>query len=159
MHKQKHSNEIITKKENIVILAGLKAFRVFWETGLQRILRIRIYCIPVDELVLLGNHRDAWVFGAADASSGTAAMMELSRVLGVQLKKGNLRDTLFFFYKNVEAEINQNFKSMNIPGWESVKDVFFFIFFALWTSVFNAVCKTKFIKSWLARHFFAASII
>ncbi|XP_078359878.1 glutamate carboxypeptidase 2-like isoform X1 [Oculina patagonica] len=41
-----------------------------------------------DELVLLGNHRDAWVFGAADASSGTAAMMELSRVLGEQLNKG-----------------------------------------------------------------------
>jgi len=41
-----------------------------------------------DELVLLGNHRDAWVFGAADASSGTAAMMELSRVLGKQLEKG-----------------------------------------------------------------------
>jgi len=38
--------------------------------------------------VLLGNHRDAWVFGAADASSGTAAMMELSRVLGKQLEKG-----------------------------------------------------------------------
>ena len=37
---------------------------------------------------MLGNHRDAWVFGAADASSGTAAMMELSRVLGEQLKKG-----------------------------------------------------------------------
>lgn len=38
--------------------------------------------------MLLGNHRDAWVFGAADASSGTAAMMELSRALGEQLKKG-----------------------------------------------------------------------
>ena len=37
---------------------------------------------------MLGNHRDAWVFGAGDASSGTAAMMELSRVLGEQLKKG-----------------------------------------------------------------------
>ena len=37
---------------------------------------------------MLGNHRDAWVFGAADASSGTAAMMERSRVLGEQLKKG-----------------------------------------------------------------------
>jgi len=37
---------------------------------------------------MLGNHRDAWVFGAADPSSGTAAMMELSRVLGEQLKKG-----------------------------------------------------------------------
>ena len=42
----------------------------------------------LDELVMLGNHRDAWVFGAADASSGSAAMMELSRVLGEQLKKG-----------------------------------------------------------------------
>ncbi|KAK2563784.1 N-acetylated-alpha-linked acidic dipeptidase 2 [Acropora cervicornis] len=41
-----------------------------------------------DELVMLGNHRDAWIFGAADPSSGTAAMMELSRVLGEQLKKG-----------------------------------------------------------------------
>lgn len=41
-----------------------------------------------DELVMLGNHRDAWIFGAADPSSGTAAMMELSRVLGEQIKKG-----------------------------------------------------------------------
>jgi len=31
--------------------------------------------------VLLGNHRDAWVFGAADPTSGTAVMMEVSRVL------------------------------------------------------------------------------
>lgn len=86
----KRSNEIITKKENVLTLFRLKAFRVFWETGLLTTLRRRIYSISVDELVLLGNHRDAWVFGAADASSGTAAMMELSRVLGVQLKKGNL---------------------------------------------------------------------
>ena len=31
--------------------------------------------------MLLGNHRDAWVFGAADPTSGTAVMMEVSRVL------------------------------------------------------------------------------
>lgn len=49
-----------------------------------------VYCFSLDELVMLGNHRDAWVFGAADASSGTAAMMELSRVLSEQLKKGTL---------------------------------------------------------------------
>lgn len=48
-------------------------------------------CPFVDELVLLGNHRDAWVFGAADASSGTAAMVELSRVIGEQLKKGTVQ--------------------------------------------------------------------
>ena len=38
--------------------------------------------------MLLGNHRDAWVFGAIDPSSGTAAMMELSRVFGSMVKKG-----------------------------------------------------------------------
>ena len=41
-----------------------------------------------DRYVLLGNHRDAWVFGAADPSSGTAAMMEVSRSMGVLLKQG-----------------------------------------------------------------------
>jgi N-acetylated-alpha-linked acidic dipeptidase len=24
-----------------------------------------------DEMILIGNHRDAWVFGAADPNSGT----------------------------------------------------------------------------------------
>lgn len=30
----------------------------------------------------MGNHRDAWVYGGGDPSSGTACMMEMSRVLG-----------------------------------------------------------------------------
>ncbi|XP_071551849.1 N-acetylated-alpha-linked acidic dipeptidase 2-like isoform X3 [Panulirus ornatus] len=34
-----------------------------------------------DRYVVLGNHLDAWIFGAVDPSSGTAAMLELSRVL------------------------------------------------------------------------------
>ena len=46
-----------------------------------------------DRLVLLGNHRDAWTFGAADASSGTAALMEISRKLGEMKEKG--RDNYF----------------------------------------------------------------
>jgi N-acetylated-alpha-linked acidic dipeptidase len=41
-----------------------------------------------DEWVLLGNHRDAWVFGAVDPSSGTAAMLELTRNLGELLRQG-----------------------------------------------------------------------
>jgi len=41
-----------------------------------------------DQWVILGNHRDAWVFGAVDPSSGTAAMLELTRNLGELLKKG-----------------------------------------------------------------------
>jgi N-acetylated-alpha-linked acidic dipeptidase len=41
-----------------------------------------------DEWVILGNHRDAWVFGAVDPSSGTAAMLELTRNLGELLRQG-----------------------------------------------------------------------
>ncbi|XP_031569805.1 N-acetylated-alpha-linked acidic dipeptidase 2-like [Actinia tenebrosa] len=41
-----------------------------------------------DRYVLLGNHRDAWVYGASDPSSGTAIMMELSRGVGELLKSG-----------------------------------------------------------------------
>jgi N-acetylated-alpha-linked acidic dipeptidase len=41
-----------------------------------------------DQWVILGNHRDAWVFGAVDPSSGTASMLELTRNLGEVLKQG-----------------------------------------------------------------------
>ncbi|RKY84856.1 hypothetical protein DRQ09_08010 [candidate division KSB1 bacterium] len=41
-----------------------------------------------DELVILGNHRDAWTFGAADPNSGTVVMLEIAKTLGKLLKKG-----------------------------------------------------------------------
>jgi N-acetylated-alpha-linked acidic dipeptidase len=41
-----------------------------------------------DEWVLIGNHRDAWVFGGVDPSSGTASMLELTRALGELAKNG-----------------------------------------------------------------------
>jgi N-acetylated-alpha-linked acidic dipeptidase len=41
-----------------------------------------------DEWVILGNHRDAWVYGGVDPSSGTAAMLEMTRNLGALLKQG-----------------------------------------------------------------------
>jgi N-acetylated-alpha-linked acidic dipeptidase len=49
--------------------------------------RIRGSELP-DEWVVLGNHRDAWVFGGVDPSSGTASMMEMTRALGELLKQG-----------------------------------------------------------------------
>jgi N-acetylated-alpha-linked acidic dipeptidase len=49
--------------------------------------RIRGSELP-DEWVVLGNHRDAWVFGGVDPSSGTASMMELTRSLGKLAKDG-----------------------------------------------------------------------
>ncbi len=41
-----------------------------------------------DEWVVAGNHRDAWVYGAVDPNSGTAAMLETVHGLGVLLKQG-----------------------------------------------------------------------
>jgi len=41
-----------------------------------------------DELVVVGNHRDAWVYGAVDPSSGTAAMLESVHGIGALLKQG-----------------------------------------------------------------------
>jgi N-acetylated-alpha-linked acidic dipeptidase len=49
--------------------------------------RIRGAELP-DEWIVLGNHRDAWVFGGVDPSSGTASMMELTRALGKLAKAG-----------------------------------------------------------------------
>jgi len=41
-----------------------------------------------EELVVLGNHRDAWVFGGVDPNSGTVAMLEVARGLGALLRDG-----------------------------------------------------------------------
>src|SRR5437870_756664 len=41
-----------------------------------------------DEWVIGGNHRDAWVYGAVDPNSGTAAMLEAARGIGELLKSG-----------------------------------------------------------------------
>jgi N-acetylated-alpha-linked acidic dipeptidase len=38
--------------------------------------------------VIAGNHRDAWVYGASDPNSGTAAMLETVHGLGVLLQQG-----------------------------------------------------------------------
>lgn len=41
-----------------------------------------------DEVVILGNHRDAWGPGAGDPGSGSAALNEVVRSFGVALKTG-----------------------------------------------------------------------
>ncbi|KAI8843049.1 hypothetical protein BC829DRAFT_446289 [Chytridium lagenaria] len=41
-----------------------------------------------DRAVIVGNHRDAWVRGAIDPSSGSAAILEYARAIGELLKTG-----------------------------------------------------------------------
>lgn len=65
--------------------------KIEMETGIQPYYvvegRIRGSELP-DEWIVLGNHRDAWVFGGVDPSSGTASMMEMTRALGQLTKQG-----------------------------------------------------------------------
>ncbi|HTW58331.1 MAG TPA: M28 family metallopeptidase [Terriglobales bacterium] len=58
-------------------------FRTLWDV----IGRVRGGELP-DEWVVAGNHRDAWVFGAVDPNSGTAAMLEAVHGVGELLKSG-----------------------------------------------------------------------
>ncbi len=41
-----------------------------------------------DRWIMLGNHRDAWVYGAVDPGSGTSATLETCRALGAAVKSG-----------------------------------------------------------------------
>ncbi len=58
-----------------------------------------------DEWVVAGNHRDAWVYGAADPGSGTAAMLEAVRGIGELLKNGwRPKRTIVFASWDAEEE-------------------------------------------------------
>ncbi|GFR95759.1 N-acetylated-alpha-linked acidic dipeptidase 2, partial [Elysia marginata] len=54
--------------------------------------------VEPDRYVLLGNHRDAWIYGALDPSTGTAAMLEIARVMGELVQSGTWkpRRTIMF---------------------------------------------------------------
>lgn len=41
-----------------------------------------------EKSIIIGNHRDAWSFGATDPGSGTAIMMEVARIFGDLLDRG-----------------------------------------------------------------------
>jgi N-acetylated-alpha-linked acidic dipeptidase len=58
-----------------------------------------------DEVVVLGNHRDAWVYGAVDPNSGTAAMLETVHGIGSLLKHGwKPERTIIFVSWDAEEE-------------------------------------------------------
>jgi len=58
-----------------------------------------------DDWVVAGNHRDAWVYGAVDPNSGTAAMLESVHGIGVLLKQGwRPKRTIVFCSWDAEEE-------------------------------------------------------
>jgi N-acetylated-alpha-linked acidic dipeptidase len=58
-----------------------------------------------DDWVVAGNHRDAWVYGAVDPNSGTAAMLESVHGIGALLKEGwRPKRTIVFCSWDAEEE-------------------------------------------------------
>jgi len=75
-------------------------FRTLWDV----IGRVPGSALP-DEWVVAGNHRDAWVYGAVDPNSGTAAMLEAVHGVGELLKSGwKPKRTLMFCSWDGEEE-------------------------------------------------------
>lgn len=74
--------------------------RTIWDV----IGRVRGARFP-DEWIVAGNHRDAWVYGAVDPSSGTAAMLEAVHGIGVLLHRGwRPRRTIVFASWDAEEQ-------------------------------------------------------
>ena len=58
-----------------------------------------------DDWVVVGNHRDAWIYGAVDPSSGTAAMLESVHGIGALLHQGwRPKRTIVFASWDAEEE-------------------------------------------------------
>ncbi|XP_072520941.1 aminopeptidase NAALADL1 [Salminus brasiliensis] len=60
--------------------------------------------VEPDRYVMYGNHRDSWVHGAIDPSSGTAVMLEITRILGQMVKAGKWRPRRTIIFGSWGAE-------------------------------------------------------
>ncbi|KAJ8285530.1 hypothetical protein GJAV_G00027880 [Gymnothorax javanicus] len=60
--------------------------------------------VEPDRYIIYGNHRDSWVHGAIDPSSGTSVMLEITRVLGQMVKKGEWRPRRSIIFGSWGAE-------------------------------------------------------
>ena len=58
---------------------------------------------PDGGLVIVGNHRDAWLYGGVDPSSGSAALLELARTFGA-LARGGWRPTRSILFASWDGE-------------------------------------------------------
>ncbi|KAL4297094.1 hypothetical protein GQ457_12G012930 [Hibiscus cannabinus] len=67
------------------------------EKKLATIYNVFTFIRGLEEHVLMGNHRDAWTYGAVDPNSGTAALLDIARRYSLLMRKGwNPRRTIIF---------------------------------------------------------------
>lgn len=85
-----------------------------------------------DRYVILGNHRDAWGYGAVDPNSGTSALLDIGRRFAMLLKSGwrPLRTILLCSWDAEEFGMvsNQLFEKPNLLDG-STKPLLILVFF------------------------------
>lgn len=69
-----------------------------------------------DEWVMLGNHFDAWVFGAIDPNSGTAVLAEVAKGLAQTVRTTGWRPKRTIVFCAWDAE------EPGLIGWEALTD-------------------------------------
>lgn len=72
----------------LCVLDAIESFAVCMLLTLNDISNFAIMLL--DRYVILGGHRDSWVFGGMDPQSGSAVVHEIVRSFGIMKKKGNL---------------------------------------------------------------------
>ena len=81
-----------------LVIENDKKVRSIWNV----VGRLRGVDLP-DEWVVLGNHRDAWVYGGVDPSSGSATLMETARAFG-ELKRNGWKPKRTIIFASWDAE-------------------------------------------------------
>lgn len=75
-----------------------------------------------DKMVLMGNHRDAWVFGGIDPSSGTACLMEIAKAFGAKYSKGKISYNCLYYNIFISGVVFHNDRSFGVLYKQRVKN-------------------------------------
>lgn len=93
-----------------------------------------------DAVVIVGNHRDAWIYGGVDPSSGSAALMELARCLG-ELTRTGWRPRRSILFASWDAE---EFSLTSSTEWGEQHEAWLRSSAVAYLNVDSAVSGTRF---------------
>ncbi|EPQ15846.1 Glutamate carboxypeptidase 2 [Myotis brandtii] len=101
------SGNFSTQKVKMHIHSNNKVTRIYNVIGTLR------GAVEPDRYVILGGHRDSWVFGGIDPQSGAAVVHEIVRSFGILKKEGNENSRLLqergVAYINADSSIEGNY--------------------------------------------------
>ncbi|KAI1375635.1 Zn-dependent exopeptidase [Hypoxylon crocopeplum] len=103
-----------------------------------------------EKSIIIGNHRDAWAFGAVDPNSGTAVMLEVARIFGDLVARGwrPLRTIEFMSWDAEEYNLigSTEFVENNLEALRKNAFAYINLDAAVWGQEFHAAASPMFRK-------------